>query len=107
MKAIIKEPNSLVKLANLPEPLFLPSQDSENIIVQVKFVGICRTDIFVAHGAIPVQTPIILGHEFSAVVIEAGSKSGFSPSDKVADAMGREIAKPKEVRSLLNLTLGG
>lgn len=83
MKAVIKEQNSPVKLANLPKPLFSPSQDSENIIVQVKFVGICRTDIFVAKGTIPVQGPIILGHEFSGVVIEAGGKSGFKPSDRV------------------------
>lgn len=83
MKAILKEPNSPVKLANLPEPSFSSSNDSENIIVQVKFVGICRTDIFVANGAIPVHSPIILGHEFSGVVIEAGTKSGFMPSDRV------------------------
>lgn len=83
MKAILKEPNSPVKLANLPEPFFSSSQDSKNIIVQVKFVGICRTDIFVANGAIPVQSPIILGHEFSGVVIEAGSKSGFRPLDRI------------------------
>lgn len=83
MKAILKEQNSPVKLVNLPDPFFSSEQDSENILVQVKFVGICRTDIFVANGAIPVQSPIILGHEFSGVVIEAGSKSGFRPSDRV------------------------
>ncbi len=83
MKAIVKEPNSHIKLVEMPAPSFSALHDTRNILVQVKFVGICRTDIFVINGIIPVKKPLIIGHEFSGVVIEAGRDSGFKPSDKI------------------------
>lgn len=33
------------------------------VLVDVKAVGICHTDIAVQHGKIPVPLPAILGHE--------------------------------------------
>lgn len=33
------------------------------ILVKVKGVGICHTDISAAHGVIPVPLPSVLGHE--------------------------------------------
>lgn len=38
------------------------------ILVKIKGVGICHTDISAAHGKIPVPLPTVLGHEGSGVV---------------------------------------
>lgn len=59
----------------------------DNIIVQVHSVGLCRTDLLVANGTIPINfDSLILGHEFSATVIHdpqnilpVGSWIGFNP----------------------------
>lgn len=54
----------------LTTPPSIPTRDM--VRVRVKYVGICRTDIYVAKGLIPVQTPRILGHEASGTVDQTG-----------------------------------
>ena len=41
--------------------------------INVKEVGLCRTDLFVADGTIKVDQDIILGHEFSGIIVETKS----------------------------------
>lgn len=51
--------------------------------INVKEVGLCRTDLFVADGTIKVDQDIILGHEFSGVVVETNSNL-FEVAERVA-----------------------
>lgn len=78
MKALIKEKNG-VFLRNIPqEPL-------ENGFVKIKvcYIGLCRTDLFVASGKIPRDFDLILGHEFSGIIVESKSNR-LKINDKVS-----------------------
>ncbi len=48
---------------------------SENeVLIKVKFAGVCGTDIALFSGGYKVPLPIVLGHEFSGEIIEVGSR---------------------------------
>jgi L-iditol 2-dehydrogenase len=61
-----------VELREVEEKELLPNQ----VKVEVKASGICGSDIHIYHGDIniPVQPPVIVGHEFSGVVVEKGTE---------------------------------
>ena len=74
------------------EELSVPAVGDSDVLVKVKNVGICGSDISYYYGLSPVGTPngkgpIVLGHEFSGEVVEVGSipKSMglFKPGDRV------------------------
>jgi L-iditol 2-dehydrogenase len=46
--------------------------------VEVKATGICGSDLHIYHDTInnPIRTPVVLGHEFSGIVVEKGSEVG-------------------------------
>jgi L-gulonate 5-dehydrogenase len=49
-------------------------KDAHDVLVQVKAVGICGTDLHIFHGErADVQLPRVMGHELSGVVAETGS----------------------------------
>ena len=43
------------------------------VLVDVRASGICGTDVHVKNDAFPYWPPVILGHEFSGVVVELGT----------------------------------
>ena len=45
---------------------------SQEARLQIIAAGLCQTDLQVADGNLPVSKPLVLGHEFSALVIEVG-----------------------------------
>lgn len=52
--------------------------------VRVAACGVCRSDLSVQDGTIPLPLPAVLGHEASAVVQEAGEGvTGLEPGDHV------------------------
>ena len=57
------------------------------MLIQVKACGVCGTDVHIFHGdkgAAEVTPPTILGHEFSGVVAETGSRvTNCKPGDRV------------------------
>ena len=69
-----------LKPVNLPEPH--PKQNEVRLKILV--CGICRTDIHVAEGDLPLKkSPIVLGHEIVGVVDEIGEGvTRFSIGDK-------------------------
>jgi propanol-preferring alcohol dehydrogenase len=84
MKAWLLEKQSKMeerplKLADVPMPL----PDREEIRVKVQTCGICRTDIHVAEGDLPLKkSPLILGHEIVGIVDKTGDKvKKFKPGD--------------------------
>jgi propanol-preferring alcohol dehydrogenase len=82
---VLEEPARIeerpLKLVELPAPR---PQDGE-IRIQVLACGVCRTDIHIAEGDLPLhKSPVILGHEVVGVVDEVGPDvERFSAGDKV------------------------
>jgi L-iditol 2-dehydrogenase len=53
--------------------------------IRVAAVGICRTDLYAAAGALPTPDPLVLGHEASGLVEAVGpAVSSVQPGDRVA-----------------------
>ncbi len=80
MRAVVKEGHS-VRVGRVPVPEPGPGE----VLIRVEVAGVCRTDVFVARGKLACVDPVILGHEFSGVVAEAGPDDdhGFAPGDRV------------------------
>jgi propanol-preferring alcohol dehydrogenase len=58
-------------LTELPDP----QPEEHEIRMKVTYTGICRTDIHIAEGDLPLmKSPIILGHEVFGVVDAIGAK---------------------------------
>lgn len=55
----------------------LPHPGRDEVLLKVRSVGICGTDIHITNGAIPsAKPPMILGHEISGEVAETGQNVG-------------------------------
>ncbi|MDX1799101.1 MAG: alcohol dehydrogenase catalytic domain-containing protein, partial [Candidatus Lokiarchaeia archaeon] len=67
MKAAVYDGKD-IKIKNLSDPTIYDSQ----VLVRVKAVGICGTDLAIRNGHLPTPLPIILGHEFSGKVVALG-----------------------------------
>ncbi|MFQ6080291.1 MAG: zinc-binding dehydrogenase [Candidatus Bathyarchaeia archaeon] len=59
-----------LRIETVPEPKVKPN----DVLIKVKAVGLCGSDVHIYHGRTPVgKTPIILGHEVAGVVEKVGS----------------------------------
>ncbi|MDT0122811.1 NAD(P)-dependent alcohol dehydrogenase [Paenibacillus sp. RRE4] len=48
--------------------------DTTDVLIEIKFAGICHSDIHTAHGEWgPVNYPLVPGHEIAGIVTEVGS----------------------------------
>jgi len=56
-----------------------------DVKVEIKYCGICGTDVHIIHGEFPLwKPPAIMGHEYSGIVVEAGKKvTAVSVGDRV------------------------
>ncbi len=57
-----------VRLEDMPDP----KVEDGRVIMEVNSCGICGTDLHVYHDTFKNYPPVILGHEFSAKVVEKG-----------------------------------
>ena len=82
------------------EDISIPLLNSSDVLVKIKYVGVCGTDhaiysgetSFVRNGLI--KYPLILGHEWSGVVESVGSEvSNFRPGDGVVGDSGVSCGK--------------
>jgi len=71
MKALVKFATGSggMEVQDVPEPVLIPG----HVIVAVEACGICGTDLHIQAGEYPVNPPVILGHEFSGMVVEVAS----------------------------------
>ncbi|MBF8249427.1 MAG: hypothetical protein HW400_28 [Candidatus Levybacteria bacterium] len=70
MKALQFFGSQDLRFVELPEP-----QINENeILMKVKKVGICGTDLHIYSGGMNVLTPLVLGHEFVGDIVKIGAK---------------------------------
>jgi propanol-preferring alcohol dehydrogenase len=67
-----------LKLIKMPTP---HARDDE-VRIKVDVCGVCRTDIHIAEGDLPLKKcPIVLGHEIVGVVGEVGKSVQFNVGD--------------------------
>ncbi|HUY00529.1 MAG TPA: alcohol dehydrogenase catalytic domain-containing protein [Candidatus Deferrimicrobium sp.] len=73
------------KNVSLREDMEVPKINKDNeVLIKVKAVGICGTDLSILKGTYQIPVPRILGHEFSGVVSEIGKKvTNFQIGDRV------------------------
>ncbi|WP_276358366.1 zinc-dependent alcohol dehydrogenase [Cohnella caldifontis] len=81
MKALVYEDKGRIQVQDRD----IPTPAAGELLVRVSHTGICGTDLHVWHGGMKrVKPPVILGHEFSGVVEQAGSSSSeFEQGDRV------------------------
>ena len=94
MKAFVKTPGKAPELRSVPEPKITAG----NILLRVLSVGLCRTDLAVASEEIWRDKPLILGHEFSAEVVQLHNE--YSGNIKVGDIVTVDPLYGKEFMGL-------
>ena len=68
-QAIMKEPGK-IEFQEVPEPVL----DQGEILLRIKRIGVCGSDVHVNHGQHPFTSyPVVQGHEFSGVVENVGT----------------------------------
>lgn len=71
------------------EDIELCEPGPEEVLVEIKAVGICHTDASARNGVIPFPMPGVLGHEGAGIVVKTGSSvEDFSRGDRVAMSYG-------------------
>ena len=75
---------SPLRLGEAPKPSPGPGE----LLVQVNFCGVCRTDLHVVEGELPpIRSPLIPGHQVVGVVVDSeGDGGGFEIGDRVGMA---------------------
>lgn len=67
------------------ETVELSSPRSDEVLVEIRGVGLCHTDIAARDGIYGLPYPLVLGHEGSGVVVAVGKDvTSVAPGDKVA-----------------------
>src|SRR5690554_4680538 len=84
MKAVVKYAmeDGSTEVRDVPVPEIGPA----DVLVEVDSIGICGSDPHMHHNNVsyPVEVPLILGHEFSGIIIKTGSRvENFQEGDRV------------------------
>lgn len=82
MKALLKLGKGLenVGLKEMPEP----EVKDDQIKIKIHAAGICGTDLHIIKDEYPANYPVIMGHEFSGIVVEVGKNvDRFNINDRV------------------------
>ncbi|RJS76077.1 hypothetical protein CW712_02680 [Candidatus Bathyarchaeota archaeon] len=82
MKAVVKTKRGPgnVELRDIEVPKINPNE----VLVEIKFTGICGTDLHIYHDSAFYTPPVVLGHEYSGVIVQKGKKvAGFDIGDRV------------------------
>ncbi len=81
MKAMVLESQGQLTYKDVPEP---EQVGSRPVLVRVAAVGVCGSDLLRYAKGTAYHYPLVLGHEFSAVVEETPADSRFQRGDRVA-----------------------
>lgn len=86
MKAIVRtslEPGCM-ELKERP----IPEIDEDEVLIKIKAVGVCGTDIHIYNGHVKTGTDVIIGHELSGVIEKVGAKvTRVKPGDPVVSRL--------------------
>ncbi|WP_102348718.1 zinc-dependent alcohol dehydrogenase [Bacillus sp. Marseille-P3661] len=99
MKAIVKSKYGVGNVEYIDMPI--PDPGPYDIKVEVYYTGICGTDMHIYHDTFKYNPPVIMGHEFSGVVVEVGDKvTRFKIGDQVTgEAPAKLCGKCRYCRS--------
>jgi 2-desacetyl-2-hydroxyethyl bacteriochlorophyllide A dehydrogenase len=79
MKAmVLRAPRELAA-----DNIAIPKLSAGQVLVRVTHSGVCGTDLKIFNGAIPVRYPLIMGHEATGEVVDAGGQPGIRAGDRV------------------------
>ena len=104
-KAVVIKNNHQAVIEEAP----LPPTKPGDILIQVEYVGVCRTDLEIYEGSLgyykngQAKYPIVPGHEFSGKILQIGANNRCRELLKVGDRvvgeciLSRDDAKRKEV----------
>lgn len=70
MKALQYFGKNDLRFVDVPEPQIA----DDEVLMKVKKVGICGTDLHIYNGGMNVPTPLIMGHEFVGDIVKVGAK---------------------------------
>jgi len=72
MLALVKtgRGKGLVELKDVP----VPEIEENEVLLEIKAAGICGSDLHIYHDRFPYWPPVILGHEFSGIIVAKGKK---------------------------------
>lgn len=72
MLALVKTKKGVgnIELQEVP----VPEINENEVLIEVKAAGVCGTDIHIRHDQFPYWPPVILGHEFSGIIVKAGKQ---------------------------------
>ncbi|WP_416435123.1 zinc-dependent alcohol dehydrogenase [Priestia megaterium] len=82
MKALLKKGKGSdgISLERIEEPIVKANQ----IKVEIYAAGICGTDIHIIHDKYPSILPVVMGHEYSGIIVEVGEEvENFQVGDRV------------------------
>lgn len=80
MRAAALTANGVIEIRDCP----VPSLRDDEVLVKVRSVGICNSDIFRAFAGGAYGYPLVMGHEVSGEIVDAGPKAkSFSRGEKV------------------------
>jgi L-iditol 2-dehydrogenase len=66
----------------------VPEIGPDDVLIAVKHVGICGSDLHIYHDTHPNHPPVTLGHEFSGLVHEVGANvAAWRPGDRVVSEL--------------------
>jgi aryl-alcohol dehydrogenase len=93
----------------------LDSPAPDEVLVEIKGVGLCHTDLSVRDGNLPAPLPMVLGHEGAGIVREVGERvRNVQPGDHVVlsfDYCGEcdycRTGRVSNCEKLLDLNFGG
>ncbi len=70
MKALVKtgKGKGLIEVREVP----IPEIGDNDVLIEIKAAGICGTDLHIYHDEFPYWPPVILGHEFSGIIVDKG-----------------------------------
>jgi 2-desacetyl-2-hydroxyethyl bacteriochlorophyllide A dehydrogenase len=77
MRAVVLEAPESLRIEERPEP----TAHRENVVVRIRAIGICGTDLSIFGGKVSVDYPPILGHEMVGTLENA--VSGLDPGTRV------------------------
>lgn len=80
MKAVVYSSPRNYEVKDIPKPIIKENQ----VLIQVKACGVCRTDMHIHEGDFISSFPLIPGHEFTGEIVEIGAAvKGFALGDRV------------------------
>ncbi len=82
MKAVVKygKGKGLMEMRDVPEP----TAGHEEVLVEVKAVSVCGSDLHIFHDSHPYWPPVVMGHEFSGIIAAVGKNvAGWKIGDRI------------------------